>query len=121
MAGEHARSSRRRYLGFREDYRKNRLDDGDEDKDKDKNKDSKPASPADEALAKTEAAPDAAPSKGARRAKRRQYLREYLRWLYPYRFAVGAFALLALGTAGLQMIEPLFMRFIIDKALLAPG
>ncbi|MDQ3949364.1 MAG: ABC transporter ATP-binding protein/permease, partial [Gemmatimonadota bacterium] len=46
------------------------------------------------------------------------YLREYLRWLSPHRFAVGAVFLLALTVAGLQMIEPLFMRFIVDRVLL---
>jgi ATP-binding cassette subfamily B protein len=53
-----------------------------------------------------------------RRGKRREYLREYLRWLWPHRYAVGAVFLFALLTAGLQMIEPLFMRFIIDRVLL---
>jgi len=45
-------------------------------------------------------------------------VREYLRWLWPHRYAVGAVFMLALLGAGLQMIEPLFMRFIIDRVLL---
>ena len=53
--------------------------------------------------------------------KRREYLREYLRWLWPHRFAIGFFFLLALLAAGLEMIEPLFMRFIIDRVLLNTG
>jgi ATP-binding cassette subfamily B protein/subfamily B ATP-binding cassette protein MsbA len=48
-------------------------------------------------------------------AKRREYLREYVRWLWPHRFAIGFFFLLALLAAGLEMIEPLFMRFIIER------
>src|SRR5205809_6158895 len=52
------------------------------------------------------------------RGKRRAYLRDYLRWLRPYRYAAGALLALALLTTGLQMIEPLFMRFIIDRVLL---
>ena len=50
--------------------------------------------------------------------KRREYLREYVRWLWPHRFAIAFFFLLALLAAGLEMIEPLFMRFIIDRVLL---
>jgi ATP-binding cassette subfamily B protein/subfamily B ATP-binding cassette protein MsbA len=49
------------------------------------------------------------------------YLRDYLRWLRPYRYAAGALLGLALLTTGLQMIEPLFMRFIIDRVLLDAG
>ncbi len=55
------------------------------------------------------------------RSKRRHYLQEYLRWLWPHRYAVGALFLLALVGAALQMIEPLFMRFIVDRVLLKKG
>src|SRR6185295_2479469 len=44
--------------------------------------------------------------------------RAYLRWLWPHRYTVGALFVLALLAAGLEMIEPLFMRFIIDRVLL---
>jgi ATP-binding cassette subfamily B protein len=57
-------------------------------------------------------------SRPNRRAERRHYVREYLRWLRPHRFAVGGFILLALAVAGLQMIEPLFLRNIVDHVLL---
>ncbi|MDX1562887.1 MAG: ABC transporter ATP-binding protein, partial [Gammaproteobacteria bacterium] len=50
--------------------------------------------------------------------RRGEYLRDYLRWLWPHRYAIAALFLLALVTAGLQMIEPLFMRYIIDSVLL---
>jgi ATP-binding cassette subfamily B protein len=90
------RSSRQRYRDFRQDYRQRRLDDSDEG-------------------AGNPAAPE---SLHARRGKRREYLREYLRWLWPHRYAVGTVFVLALLTAGLQMIEPLFIRFIIDRVLL---
>ncbi|MFL5341352.1 MAG: ABC transporter ATP-binding protein [Gemmataceae bacterium] len=80
-------------------------------------------------LADTAAAPgegasadaDAQPGKPQRRGKRREYLREYLRWLRPHRAAVGVLILLALGVAGLEMIEPLFMRFMVDRVLLEAG
>src|SRR5438309_1082167 len=87
------RSSRRRYLSFVKDYREHRLDD-----------------PAGQPA-------NAAPKDG----KRREYLREYLRWLWPHRFGVGALFVLSLIGAGLQMIEPLFMRYIVDRVLLFQG
>ena len=52
------------------------------------------------------------------REKRRGDLRDYFRWLWPHRYAVGALFLFALLAAALQMVEPLFMRFIIDQVLL---
>jgi ATP-binding cassette subfamily B protein len=94
------RSSRQRYRGFVEDYKHRRLDDSITSSNSSNNG----------------KAPDAAAT--ARRGKRRQYVREYLRWLRPYRYAVVGLFALALVTAGLQMIEPLFMRFIIDRVLL---
>ena len=91
------RSSRQRYRSFVEDYRARRLDEvGQRQKEK-------PGEPSQEA-----------------RRKRRQYLREYLRWLWPHRYPVGVLFLLALVGAGLQMVEPLFMRFIVDRVLLNP-
>jgi len=88
-------SSHQRYRTFVQDYRHRRLDDSAEGGDG-----------------------QSAESKRQRRSKRREYLRDYLRWLKPYRYAVGIVFLLALIGAGLQMIEPLFMRFIIDNVLL---
>jgi len=89
------RPSRHRYHDFRRDYRQQRLDDA----------------------AESGSGPDAE-SPDRRRGKRREYVREYLRWLRPHRFAVATVFVLALLTAGLQMIEPLFIRFIIDRVLL---
>jgi ATP-binding cassette subfamily B protein/subfamily B ATP-binding cassette protein MsbA len=60
------------------------------------------------------------PAAGASRG-RREYLRDYLRWLSPHRKAIGIVLVLAFTGAGLQMVEPLFMRFIIDRVLLNPG
>src|SRR6266536_3361597 len=86
------RSSRQRYRGFVQAYKQRRLDDAAEGE-------SRPLS----------------------RGKRRDYVRDYLRWLWPYRYAAGALLGLALLTTGLQMIEPLFMRFIVDRVLLNAG
>ena len=91
------RSSRQRYRTFVTQYHSRRLDDdGGSDR----------------------TAPEAG-SKPARKA--REHLRAYLQWLWPHRFAAGAFFLLALAGAGLQMVEPLFMRYIVDRVLLHTG
>jgi ATP-binding cassette subfamily B protein/subfamily B ATP-binding cassette protein MsbA len=105
----HARSSRQRYRHFVRDYRERRLDDR-----------------TDQASGKTSIVEsdrkDAGDAEDAKPAllggKRREYLREYLRWLWPHRYGVATLFGLALVGTGLQMIEPLFMRFIIDRVLL---
>jgi ATP-binding cassette, subfamily B, bacterial len=51
--------------------------------------------------------------------KRRQFMATYAAWLRPHRAQVVLVFALALVTAGLEMVEPLFMRFIIDNVLLA--
>jgi ATP-binding cassette subfamily B protein/subfamily B ATP-binding cassette protein MsbA len=91
---ERPRSSRQRYRAFVRDYRDRRLDDPAE-------ANGEPPKPQPEG-----------------RGKRREYLREYFRWLWPHRAGVAVVFLLALAVAGLEMIEPLFMRFIIDRVLL---
>jgi len=97
-------SSRQRYRRFAEDYKHRRLD-----------------AVADALEPKAPAPPEggapAAPAPPDRK-KRRAYFREYLRWLLPHWPAVVIVFTLALITAGLQMIEPLFMRFIINDVLL---
>jgi ATP-binding cassette subfamily B protein/subfamily B ATP-binding cassette protein MsbA len=91
-----ARSSRKDYHAFRESYSKRRLED--------------PAEPS------AAAPPVGRP--GLMRGRRREYMRDYLGWLRPHRGAIAVLFGLALVTAGLQMIEPLFMRYIIDNVLL---
>jgi len=89
-----ARSSRKRYQEFVQDYKQHRLDDVAE-------------ADGGQPVAQPRAA-------GARRA----YVRDYLRWLRPHRYELGVVFGLALAVAGLQMVEPLFMRFIVDKVIL---
>jgi len=89
-------SSRERFNRFLREYRERRLDHATEGSEE----------------PPTQAGPPV-------RARRREYLREYLRWLRPHRYALGLVFLLALVTSGLQLVEPLFMRFIIDRVLLA--
>ncbi len=97
-------SSRQRYRQFVDDYKRQRLDDLNEDQKRLSAPDAGSTSPE-----------DAVPQG---RAGRRHYVREYIRWLRPHACAVGGFILLALIVAGLQMIEPLFLRRIVDKVLL---
>ena len=89
------RSSRQHYDVFRRDYRNGTLDD-------------------------TVAGVGKPPADGKLKtgSKRREYLKDYLQWLWPERWAVAAIFVLAILAAGLQMIEPLFMRFITDRVLL---
>jgi len=96
-AAPHPRSSRRRYHRFVEDYRNGRLEESGNEAGQEKKR------------------ADAA-REGS--AKRRQYVRHYFRWLWPHRFSFGIVLILALLVAGLQMIEPLFLRFIVDRVLL---
>ncbi len=101
------RSSRERYRAFRADYRHGRLGDP---------ADLRTSGPngGDPSKSQDPAAPGAKQPDG----RRREYLRAYVRWLRPHRYAVVIFFLLALTAAGLQMVEPLFMRYIIDRVLL---
>ena len=95
MRTKQARSSRSRYQAFVEAYHDRTLDE-----DPGEQKSSGKSAPA---------------------KKRRQYLHEYVRWLWPHRYQVAALFAFALLGAGLQMIEPLFMRYIVDQVLLIPG
>jgi ATP-binding cassette subfamily B protein/subfamily B ATP-binding cassette protein MsbA len=95
-------SSRQRYRSFVEDYRHRRLDavaDAREGK----------------KLLSEQSGGD---SKVVRKQRRRQFIREYLTWLKPHRYAVGFLFALSLLGAGVEMIDPLFMRFIVDHVLL---
>jgi ATP-binding cassette, subfamily B, bacterial len=103
------RSSRQRYRGFVQDYQQQRLDE--------KSEAEKNGKPGDDA-AKADELAESAEARPERRGKRREYLREYLRWLWPHRYAVATVFAVALCVAALEMIEPLFMRFMIDRVLL---
>ena len=94
-------SSRERYREFVRDYQLRRLDDG--------------VALGEVKKPVTGEKPEASP---AAKAKRRRYVRDYLRWLRPHRGAVIGVFVLALLAGALQMIEPLFMRFIVDRVLL---
>ncbi|MGH2566698.1 MAG: ABC transporter ATP-binding protein, partial [Bacteroidota bacterium] len=115
MNKDHAHSSRRRYQAFVQDYKHHRLDETLEKENGQKQADN---------VSKVGGDGVELPFFAGMllpRGKRRDYLREYLRWLWPYRYAVGLVFVLALVAAGLQMIEPLFMRYIIDQVLLNTG
>ncbi|HUR20860.1 MAG TPA: ABC transporter ATP-binding protein, partial [Vicinamibacterales bacterium] len=98
------RASRLRYRDFRRAHRLGTLDQTAEDAAKSSEAPASPGLPG-------------APDKD-KKGRRREHLRAYMQWLWPHRFSVAAVFGLALVTAGLQMVEPLFMRFIIDGVLL---
>jgi ATP-binding cassette, subfamily B, bacterial len=101
------KTSRQRYNGFVEDYKHRRLDDV--------------ADAMDGESPKTAEGKESVRKSLKPGGKRRQYLRSYVRWLWPHRFRLGLVFLLALAVASMEMLEPLFMRFIIDDVLLKPG
>src|SRR5580704_2738597 len=96
----HARSSRRRYALFVRDYKRRQLDDDDNSPDK------------------TAETPNKKKDGADKKARRRKYVREYGHWLWPHRYQVGGVFALALVVAGLELVEPLFMRYIVDHVLL---
>ncbi len=106
---ERPRSSRRRYHAFVRDYQQRKLD-----------ADADGMGPS-EAAPKESQFPARADSEPKPRGKRREYLRHYLRWLKPHGSEVAALLLIAVVGAGLEMVEPLFMRFMVDGVLLNKG
>jgi ATP-binding cassette, subfamily B, bacterial len=112
-AHDRPRSSRRRYHVFVDDYKQSRLD---ETIDAPKGSTKAPTQ-VDEAPAPGKAGPLSIVRR-LTRGKSRRHVREYLRWLRPHRFAITAVFVFALIAAGIEMIQPLFMRFIIDRVLL---
>jgi ATP-binding cassette subfamily B protein len=92
-------TSRQRYDQFVDDYRHQRLDDL-----------------TDARAGRTKLDND----EQTRKQRRREYIREYLRWLKPHRHRVALVFGLAVTAAGIQLVEPLFMRHIIDRVLLNP-
>ena len=101
------RTSRQRYAAFVEDYKHRRLDD----------------TKGDAVQATTAPSLPGAGSKRSwwRGSPHRKYLGAYLRWLKPHRRGVSVVFALALLTGGLEMISPLFLRYIVDRVLLVPG
>jgi ATP-binding cassette subfamily B protein/subfamily B ATP-binding cassette protein MsbA len=95
-----SQSSRKRYRQFVSDYRARRLD------------------AQTDAAVHQEEPQEVSPRAFLRRGKQREYLRDYLRWLKPHRNAIAVVFGFALLAAGVELIEPLFMRFIIDRVLL---
>ena len=106
MSTEHPRSSRRRYAAFVDDYKHRRLDAAIEAE--------RGGSPV-----HAEMPADGKPARWwRRRSPHRRYITAYARWLRPHRYAVAFVFTLALIGGGLDLLEPLFMRFMIDHVLL---
>jgi len=114
MAEPQPRSSHQRYTRFVQDYNHKRLDVV-----ADLAEGHRPASPPG---ADTNVPPDSKTSGAKKDAKksRRQYVRKYLTCLWPHRFSAAGVFFFALLGAGLEMIEPLFLKFIVDDVLNNP-
>jgi ATP-binding cassette subfamily B protein/subfamily B ATP-binding cassette protein MsbA len=101
-----ARTSRARYDSFIRDYRAGRLDEQTQRR----------------AERRADTAPNVTPDSTAAARPwsgvHRQYVREYMRWLRPHRYQAALVFALALVVAGLEMVQPLFMRTIVDGVLL---
>jgi ATP-binding cassette subfamily B protein/subfamily B ATP-binding cassette protein MsbA len=104
---ERLRSSKQRYRRFVDDYTHGRLD-----------LDQQGGGDADVVVATPRGILTAAREAFFPKGKRRQNLGAYVTWLWPHRFRAAVVFALALVTAGLEMVEPLFMRFIVDNVLL---
>jgi ATP-binding cassette subfamily B protein/subfamily B ATP-binding cassette protein MsbA len=89
-----ARTSRQRYDSFRQAYKERRTDD---------------------LTANDDSADKPQPTS---KAERRRYLANYVSWLRPHARAVISLLLIAIVGAGLDMVHPLFLRFVIDHVLL---
>jgi ATP-binding cassette subfamily B protein len=107
-----SRSSRRRYENFLDDYKHRRLDDGPRARQNGHEAKAEPATSPREARPR-------GLLQGPRAGVRGEYARDYVRWLHPHRRAVIVVFALALTAAGLELLEPLFPRFIIDRVLLS--
>jgi ATP-binding cassette subfamily B protein/subfamily B ATP-binding cassette protein MsbA len=92
-----ARTSRQRYQLFRQAYKEHRTDE----------------------LSAAGESPDKL--QPVDKAERRSHLANYRSWLWPHLPAVAVLLALAVVGAGLDMVHPLFLRFVVDRVLLAPG
>lgn len=110
MPEDSSGSSRQRYRRFVRDYKARRLDEIGEAQDAHKREsDGGALTPTGEGPAARQ--PLFAP-------RRRDMLRAYTRWLWPHRVSIALLFVLALVGAGTQMVEPLFVRYIVDRVLL---
>ena len=124
MSADRPRTSRQRYRGFVDDYRARRLDEKTDAANNQTSSDGAQPVPETEAPDSLRTRPRMGGTVRGRfngrvfKGKQRQYLREYLRWLRPHRRWLVIVISLAATAAALEMIEPLFMRYIVDRVLL---
>ena len=124
MSADRPRTSRQRYRGFVDDYRARRLDEKTDAANNQTSSDGAQPAPETEAPDSLRTRPRMGGTVRGRfngrvfKGKQRQYLREYLRWLRPHRRWLVIVISLAATAAALEMIEPLFMRYIVDRVLL---
>jgi ATP-binding cassette subfamily B protein len=111
---DRAKTSRQKYRQFVEDYKAHRLDELIDAQNAALARAGQPAEPP----PKQEEEVNAKGKKPRLTKKRRAYIKLYLQWLKPHRGMLSGVILFAILLATFEMIEPLFMRTIIDDVLL---
>ncbi len=116
------KTSRRRYTDFLDRFRRNDIGHDSSDEDAAAGHNGK----GNRKLNGT--AGDGSPSRGhdsssladdlLKKQKRKKYLRLYLKELWPHWPAAALLVILSLSIAGLELVQPLFFRYIIDQILL---
>lgn len=103
-------TSRRRYAKFLEKFRRNEI-----------GQDKPEESAAEPSAIETQTPRAIGDKRREKKRRRRHYLRLYFRQLRPHAISVAVLVVLSLLIAGLDMIQPLFYRYIVDHILLKPG
>ncbi len=123
-APERPHTSRQRYRQFVEDYRHHRLDDVVDAQNAalaNARVGGSPDSDQAEPKPEQEAAPRGRFAALRLTPGRRAHMRAYLKWFAPHRARLSSVIVLALCVAAMEMVEPLFMRYIVDQVLLNTG
>ena len=99
-----SKTSKKRYRDFLEKFRSGKLKSKEDDRLEKPDEPDKQVDPQE---------------KAERKAKRRSYLNHYIRRLWPHWKMVVLLAVLAITVSTLEIIQPLFVRYIFDDVLLA--
>ena len=112
-------TSRRRYADFLEKFRRNEVGQDDQSE-RDRAAGQDDGASNDEGTASPDSM-EKVPKRLEKKQRRRQYLRLYFRELRPHASSVTLLVILSLLIAGLELVQPLFYRHIVDNILLKPG
>ncbi len=111
-------TSRRRYAEFLEKFRRNEVGQDDQSE---RDRADADDGVSDQGPMSTSDSMGDKPKKREKKQRRRKYLRLYFRELRPHALSVSLLVILSLFIAGLELVQPLFYRHIVDNILLKPG